>query len=64
MHVKWCSTVQWCTNNINVFLIQNEIEIEDAKLLVKNGCKMVLEGANMPSTAEAIHFMHVSLGRR
>ncbi len=36
---------------------QNELDGEDAKLLVKNGCKLVAEGANMPSTPEAIaHF--------
>ncbi len=36
---------------------QNELNGEDAKLLVKNGCKLVAEGANMPSTPEAIaHF--------
>ena len=33
---------------------QNEIEIEDAKTLVKNGCDCVAEGANMPSTPEAV----------
>ncbi|MFZ4263252.1 NADP-specific glutamate dehydrogenase [Sphingobacterium sp. HJSM2_6] len=33
---------------------QNEISEADAKLLIKNGCKIVAEGANMPSTAEAI----------
>lgn len=33
---------------------QNEIDIEDAKLLVKNGVKYVAEGANMPSTLDAI----------
>lgn len=33
---------------------QNEIDEESAKLLVKNGCYCVAEGANMPSTAEAI----------
>ncbi len=33
---------------------QNEIDGEAAKLLVKNGCKVVCEGANMPSTPEAI----------
>ncbi len=36
---------------------QNELHGDDAKLLVKNGCKLVAEGANMPSTPEAIaHF--------
>jgi glutamate dehydrogenase (NADP+) len=33
---------------------QNELQEEDAKLLVKNGCKLVSEGANMPCTNEAI----------
>ncbi|MCL4124067.1 UNVERIFIED_CONTAM: hypothetical protein GTU68_052430 [Idotea baltica] len=33
---------------------QNEIEVEDAKNLVKNGVMAVAEGANMPSTMEAI----------
>jgi glutamate dehydrogenase/leucine dehydrogenase len=33
---------------------QNEINEEDAKTLVENGCFLVSEGANMPSTPEAI----------
>ncbi len=33
---------------------QNEIDEESAKALVKNGVKYVAEGANMPSTLEAI----------
>lgn len=33
---------------------QNEIDGESAKLLAKNGCFCVSEGANMPSTPEAI----------
>ena len=33
---------------------QNEIDEESAKILVANGCKAVAEGANMPSTPEAI----------
>ena len=33
---------------------QNEIDGESAKILIKNGCKCVSEGANMPSTPEAI----------
>jgi glutamate dehydrogenase (NADP+) len=32
---------------------QNEINAKDAKNLIKNGCKLVSEGANMPSTLEA-----------
>ncbi len=34
---------------------QNEIDEESAKILVANGCKIVAEGANMPSTPEAIN---------
>jgi len=34
---------------------QNEISREDAETLVKNGCFCVAEGANMPSTMEAVH---------
>ena len=33
---------------------QNEINATDAKNLVDNGCKCVVEGANMPSSPEAI----------
>ena len=33
---------------------QNEIEKQDAENLIKNGCFCVTEGANMPSTPEAI----------
>mgnify|MGYP002557623684 CR=1 FL=1 len=34
---------------------QNEINIDSAKTLIANGCKAVAEGANMPSTTEAIN---------
>ncbi|HIF94751.1 MAG: NADP-specific glutamate dehydrogenase [Myxococcales bacterium] len=34
---------------------QNELEEDDAKTLVANGCHLVSEGANMPSTIEAIN---------
>ena len=33
---------------------QNELNGKDAELLIKNGCKCVGEGANMPGTPEAI----------
>ncbi|MEO9868970.1 NADP-specific glutamate dehydrogenase [Ekhidna sp.] len=33
---------------------QNELQVEDAKSLQKNGCLGVFEGANMPCTADAI----------
>lgn len=34
---------------------QNELDGEEAKVLIQNGCICVAEGANMPSTPEAIH---------
>ena len=33
---------------------QNELNEENAKALIANGCKFVAEGANMPSTPEAV----------
>jgi glutamate dehydrogenase (NADP+) len=33
---------------------QNELNGEEAKMLIANGCICVAEGANMPSTPEAI----------
>lgn len=37
---------------------QNEIDVEDAKRLVANGIIAVAEGANMPTSIEAIHIFH------
>lgn len=34
---------------------ENEIDEQDAISLLANGCKVVSEGANMPSTYEAVH---------
>ncbi len=34
---------------------QNELNLADAQELLKNGCFCVSEGANMPSTLEAVH---------
>ncbi|WP_339791072.1 NADP-specific glutamate dehydrogenase [uncultured Imperialibacter sp.] len=36
---------------------QNELDEDDAKTLVKNGVIGVFEGANMPTTPEAMHFL-------
>src|SRR5690554_6354362 len=33
---------------------QNELTIDDARTLIKNGCICVAEGANMPSTLDAV----------
>ncbi len=41
---------------------QNELNGEEAKLLVDNGCTCVSEGANMPSTPEAVEtFLHAKI---
>ncbi len=38
---------------------ENELNVDEAKTLTGNGCFMVAEGANMPSTEEAVHhFLH------
>ncbi len=47
---------------------QNELELEDAKALVKNKCMAVAEGANMPTTIEATHYLqengvHIAPGK-
>lgn len=36
---------------------QNELQLEDAKQLVANGCFAVCEGANMPTTLEATEYL-------
>lgn len=37
---------------------QNELNDKEAQELVKNGCKAVAEGANMPCTPEAVEVFH------
>ncbi|MEY3236488.1 MAG: hypothetical protein RI883_589 [Bacteroidota bacterium] len=39
---------------------QNELNGDEAKVLVANGCKCIAEGANMPSTPEAISVFHAA----
>lgn len=39
---------------------QNELNGEEAQTLIKNGVKCVAEGANMPSTPEAIEALHAA----
>ena len=36
---------------------QNELFLEDAQTLVANGCKIVAEGANMPTTMDATEYL-------
>ncbi|MCK9180820.1 MAG: NADP-specific glutamate dehydrogenase [Bacteroides sp.] len=38
--------------------IQNELNADDAKKLVANGCKMVVETSNMGCTADAVHYLN------
>lgn len=37
---------------------QNELDANDARMLVQNGCICVAEGANMPATLEAVRVFH------
>ncbi|MCC7123629.1 MAG: NADP-specific glutamate dehydrogenase [Acidobacteria bacterium] len=37
---------------------QNELNGKDALALVKNGCRIVAEGANMPTTPDAVRVFH------
>ena len=39
---------------------QNELNLDDAKTLVANGCKVVAEGANMPTTQEATDYLQAN----
>ena len=39
---------------------QNELPLEGAKALVANGCYAVAEGANMPSTPEAVAYLQAN----
>ena len=39
---------------------QNELDIDGARALVKNGCLAVAEGANMPTTPDAIAYLQES----
>jgi glutamate dehydrogenase (NADP+) len=40
--------------------MENELNGEDARTLVQNGCKVVVEAANMPCTPEAVHEFHAN----
>jgi len=63
-YVSECSTTAVFKRNVRPWDIpcdyafpsatQNEVSGDDAKTLVKNGCKGVFEGANMPCAPEAI----------
>lgn len=36
---------------------QNELDLDGAKILVANGCKYIVEGANMPTTLDATNYV-------
>ena len=40
--------------------IQNELNLDEAKLLMDNGCQAVVEGSNMSSTLEAVEFFQAN----
>lgn len=40
---------------------ENELNLDDAKLLVQNGCKLVAETSNMGCTAEAMEYLTESI---
>ena len=40
--------------------IQNELNLEEAKGLLASGCIAVVEGANMPSTLDAVEFFQAN----
>lgn len=39
---------------------QNELDLDDANQLIANGVRCVVEGANMPTTLEAVHLLEAS----
>lgn len=39
---------------------QNELDLDGAKVLVANGCKYIVEGANMPTTLEATTYVQAN----
>jgi len=43
--------------------IQNELNLDEAKMLMANGCKVVTEGSNMSSTLEAVEFFMENTGK-
>lgn len=58
-HAKFTPTLNpWVTKVDLAYpcATQNELPLADAKELVKNGCIGVFEGANMPTTPEAIEY--------
>jgi glutamate dehydrogenase (NADP+) len=56
-YVEGCRTIWTIPCDIALpCATQNELDLSSAEMLVQNGCKAVGEGANMPSTLEAIDY--------
>ena len=65
-YLKYSNTARYYKNPSDLFknkcdiclpcATQNEIDLESAKTLVKNGCYCVAEGANLPTTLDAIKY--------
>lgn len=50
----------WAVEDADIALpcaTQNELDLDDAKTIVKNGVRVVAEGANMPTEPDAIHYL-------
>ena len=50
----------WNIKDVSIALpcaTQNELTLQDAKNLLKNGCKVIVEGANMPVQSDAVSFL-------
>ncbi len=66
-YLKYSNSAKYYKNPSDLFKIkcdiclpcacQNEIDLESAKILVENGCKCVAEGANLPTSLEAIKYL-------
>ena len=39
---------------------QNEVDVAEAEMLIKNGASILCEGANMPCTIEAVNMLHAA----
>jgi glutamate dehydrogenase (NADP+) len=49
----------WCVPCDAAFpsATQNELDVDDAAELLRNGCRLVVEGANMPTLPDAAHLL-------
>lgn len=52
-HRPWCVPADFALPCAT----QNELHLEDAEKLIENGIQAVVEGANMPTTTDAVHLL-------